>query len=238
MQKIFLCGNIVSNNIFTFNGGLYFMGIAEFVCIGIIVLFALIGLLRGFAKQIVTLCCWFFALIGAILLVEPVFKLVFAADNAPLHNVLSSFAGVMAFCDGFLGDMAAARGLASGGALAANWIIMLGILLILWILVTIVFKIVKLIFRPFTTIANPIKPVDKILGFLFGAVIGALHIFIFLTIAYLLKDKVAVVGEYLDKLKITDTSSYVYQYAYKWVADWIGAYFKGVGEFYWSTVIA
>ena len=176
---------------------LYFMGIAEFVCIGIIVLFALIGLLRGFAKQIVTLCCWFFALIGAILLVEPVFKLVFAADNAPLHNVLSSFAGVMAFCDGFLGDMAAARGLASGGALAANWIIMLGILLILWILVTIVFKIVKLIFRPFTTIANPIKPVDKILGFLFGAVIGALHIFIFLTIAYLLKDKVAVVGEYL-----------------------------------------
>ncbi len=214
------------------------MGIAEFVCIGIIVLFALIGLLRGFAKQIVSFCCWFFALIASILLVEPVFKLVFAAENAPLHSVLSSFAGVMAFCDGFLGDMAAARGLASGGTLAANWIIMLGILLILWIVVTIVFKIVKLIFRPFTTVANPIKPVDKILGLLLGAFWGVLHIFMFLTIAYLLKDKVTVVGEYLDKLKITDTSSYVYQYAYKWVLDWMGGYIKGIGEFYWSTVIA
>ena len=214
------------------------MGIAEFVCIGIIVLFALIGLLRGFAKQIVSLCCWFFALIGAILLVRPVFNLVFVDENALLPNVLPKFADVMAFCDGFLGDMATARGLASGGTLAANWIIMLGILLILWIVVTIVFKIVKLIFRPFTTVANPIKPVDKILGFVLGAVIGVLHIFMFLTIAYLLKDKVTVVGDYLEKLKITDPHYYVNQYAYHWVEDWIGAYFKGVGEFYWSTVIA
>ena len=67
----------------------------DFVCIGIMLLFGVIGFFRGFAKQMRTLLGWFVALIVAVLLVPPIYKVLFTGDGA-LESVCTSLEGL--FC--------------------------------------------------------------------------------------------------------------------------------------------
>lgn len=215
------------------------MAIADIICIAVLALFALVGLIRGFAKQMVTVLGWFFALITALLLVKPTFNLLFVQEGAAFAGVADSFGGILAFCNdiGFINDYAVSLNASwTGGILMARWIILLGIALVLWIVVTIIFKILKLIFNPFAEGDNPIKAVDKILGLVFGAVWGAVLIFFVLLVAYFLKDTVSIVGEYLNEYVIKP-DGFVNKYAYFYVNDWLAAFFKGVWDFFASTIV-
>lgn len=208
----------------------------DFICIGIVVLFGLIGLLRGFAKQLVTLLGWFFSLITAILLVPVFFKLLFA-DGAALASFRQSFEGAFKFFSvAKLDEMALTYGLANGGAVMARWVIMFGLLVILWIVIAIIFKLLKLIIKPLTyKDQNPVVPLDKVLGVILGLAIGAAIVIILIGVLYLLKDKVTAIDDLLGKIIVEDclTDKIVCPAAEKF-----DEFLKGLWQVYKTTIPA
>lgn len=207
----------------------------DFICIGIMVLFGLIGFWRGIAKQLMTLFCWFFSLIAAIMLVPVFYKLLFA-DGAAMASLRVSLEGVFKlFSVSKLDEIAAANGIASGGgAIMARWIIMLVLFLLLWIIVTIIFKLLKLALKPLTNKA-PLFEVDRIIGLLFGIAIGfAICVFV-LAVLYLLKDNVHEVDSFLSDIIKPGclTDKIVYPLAVKF-----GDYLKALWNVYKTTVPA
>ena len=118
----------------------------DLVCIGFLVLFGLIGLLRGFAKQMMTLLGWFFSLLTAVILVPVLYKLLFT-DGGALESFRTSFEGLFASLTiPALDEMAVTYDVSSGGTILARWIIMFGLLLLTWIVTAIIFKLVRMIF--------------------------------------------------------------------------------------------
>ena len=200
------------------------------------VLFGLIGLLRGFAKQLVTLLGWFFSLVTAILLVPVFFKLLFA-DGGALASFRQSFEGAFKFFSvAKLDEMATAYGLASGGAVMARWVIMFGLLVILWIVVAIIFKILKLIVKPLTYKGqNPVVALDKVLGVILGLAIGAAIVIVIFGVLYLLRDKIVAIDDLLGKIVTEDclTNKTAYPAAGKF-----GEFLKGLWQTYKTTVPA
>lgn len=208
------------------------MTLIDFVCIGFLVLFGLIGLIRGFAKQMMTLLCWFFSLLTAAILVPTLYKWLFTNGGA-LESLRTSFEGLFSSLTiSALDNMAADYDIANGGAILARWILMLGILLLTWIVVTIIFKLVKMIFKPFAYSEGGVKAFDRVLGIFLGFVIGAAIFAVILGILVLLRDKVTAIDEFLTK-NLTDdclTAKYLMPTMNK-----IGEFLKGVFNVYKTT---
>ena len=187
----------------------------DLVCIGFLVLFGLIGLLRGFAKQMMTLLGWFFSLLTAVILVPVLYKLLFT-DGGALESFRTSFEGLFASLTiPALDEMAVTYDVSSGGAILARWIIMFGLLLLTWIVTAIIFKLVRMIFRPFAYSEGGVKAFDRFLGIL-----------------SLLRDTFTGIDDLLTKY-LTDESLTV-KYLSP-IFDKVGEFFKGVFNVYKTT---
>lgn len=204
----------------------------DLVCIGFLVLFGLIGLLRGFAKQMMTLLGWFFSLLTAVILVPVLYKLLFT-DGGALESFRTSFEGLFASLTiPALDEMAVTYDVSSGGTILARWIIMFGLLLLTWIVTAIIFKLVRMIFRPFAYSEGGVKAFDRILGIFLGVVIGAAVFAVVLGILSLLRDTFTGIDDLLTKY-LTDESLTV-----KYLSpmfDKVGEFFKGVFNVYKTT---
>lgn len=204
----------------------------DLVCIGFLVLFGLIGLLRGFAKQMMTLLGWFFSLLAAVILVPVLYKLLFT-DGGALESFRTSFEGLFASLTiPALDEMAVTYDVSSGGAILARWIIMFGLLLLTWIVTAIVFKLVRMIFRPFAYSEGGVKAFDRFLGIFLGVVIGAAVFAVVLGILSLLRDTFTGIDDLLTKY-LTDeslTAKYLSP-----IFDKVGEFFKGVFNVYKTT---
>lgn len=204
----------------------------DLVCIGFLVLFGLIGLLRGFAKQMMTLLGWFFSLLTAVILVPVLYKLLFT-DGGALESFRTSFEGLFASLTiPALDEMAVTYDVSSGGAILARWIIMFGLLLLTWIVTAIIFKLVRMIFRPFAYSEGGVKVFDRILGIFLGVVIGAAVFAVVLGILSLLRDTFTGIDDLLTKY-LTDESLTV-KYLSP-IFDKVGEFFKGVFNVYKTT---
>jgi len=204
----------------------------DLVCIGFLVLFGLIGLLRGFAKQMMTLLGWFFSLLTAVILVPVLYKLLFT-DGGALESFLTSFEGLFASLTiPALDEMAVTYDVSSGGAILARWIIMFGLLLLTWIVTAIIFKLVRMIFRPFAYSEGGVKAFDRFLGIFLGIVIGAAVFAVVLGILSLLRDAFTGIDDLLTKY-LTDESLTV-KYLSP-IFDKVGEFFKGIFNVYKTT---
>ena len=204
----------------------------DLVCIGFLVLFGLIGLLRGFAKQMMTLLGWFFSLLTAVILVPVLYKLLFT-DGGALESFRTSFEGLFASLTiPALDEMAVTYDVSRGGTILARWIIMFGLLLLTWIVTAIIFKLVRMIFRPFAYSEGGVKAFDRILGIFLGIVIGAAVFAVVLGILSLLRDTFTGIDDLLTKY-LTDESLTV-KYLSP-IFDKVGEFFKGVFNVYKTT---
>lgn len=204
----------------------------DLVCIGFLVLFGLIGLLRGFAKQMMTLLGWFFSLLTAVILVPVLYKLLFT-DGGALESFRTSFEGLfVSLTIPALDEMAVTYDVSSGGTILARWIIMFGLLLLTWIVTAIIFKLVRMIFRPFAYSEGGVKAFDRILGIFLGVVIGAAVFAVVLGILSLLRDTFTGIDDLLTKY-LTDESLTV-KYLSP-IFDKVGEFFKGVFNVYKTT---
>ena len=204
----------------------------DLVCIGFLVLFGLIGLLRGFAKQMMTLLGWFFSLLTAVILVPVLYKLLFT-DGGALESFRTSFEGLFtSLTIPALDEMAVTYDVSSGGTILARWIIMFGLLLLTWIVTAIIFKLVRMIFRPFAYSEGGVKAFDRILGIFLGVVIGAAVFAVVLGILSLLRDTFTGIDDLLTKY-LTDESLTV-KYLSP-IFDKVGEFFKGVFNVYKTT---
>ena len=204
----------------------------DLVCIGFLVLFGLIGLLRGFAKQMMTLLGWFFSLLTAVILVPVLYKLL-CTDGGALESFRTSFEGLFASLTiPALDEMAVTYDVSSGGTILARWIIMFGLLLLTWIVTAIIFKLVRMIFRPFAYSEGGVKAFDRILGIFLGIVIGAAVFAVVLGILSLLRDTFTGIDDLLTKY-LTDESLTV-KYLSP-IFDKVGEFFKGVFNVYKTT---
>ncbi len=215
----------------SYYGRIYLMAPIDFICIGIAVLFGLIGLWRGMARQLMTLFCWFFSLAAAIMLV-PVFYKLLCADGGALASLRVSLEGSFKlFSVPGLDEIAAESGIANGGAIMARWVVMFGIFLLLWIVITIIFKLLKLALKPLAN-KDPLFEVDRIIGLFFGIAIGfAICVFIF-AVLYILADSMHEIDLFLsDTVKpgcLTDRIVYP-------VAVKFGDYLKALWHVYKTT---
>ena len=203
----------------------------DFVCIGIMLLFGLIGFFRGFAKQLRTLLGWFTALVVAVLLVPLLYKVLFTGGGA-LESVCTSLEGLFSFISIHnLEEAAVKYNLSGSDAFFARWAIMLVLLLLLWIIFTIIFKLIRIPLRSY--IEAPVAGIDKALGVMFGIFIGFMVTVLVLAVLYCFKYRLPAVGELLEKIIPENcvTNETIYALAGK-----IGDYFKAVRRVYVTTV--
>ena len=196
----------------------------DFVCIGIMLLFGIIGFFRGFAKQMRTL-------LVAVLLVPPIYKVLFTGGGA-LESVCTSLEGLFSFVSvPGLEDAAVKYNLSGSGAFFARWTVMLVLLLLLWIIVTIIFKLIRNPLRSY--IEEPVAGIDKALGVMFGIFIGFMLTVLILAVLYCFKYRLPAVGELLEKIVPENslTNETIYALATK-----TGDYFKAVRRVYVTTV--
>ncbi len=203
----------------------------DFVCIGIMLLFGLIGFFRGFAKQLRTLLGWFMALVIAVLLVPPIYKALFTGGGA-LESVCTSLEGFFSFISVHKLEEAAVKyNLSGSGAFFARWTAMLATFLLLWIIFTIIFKLIRIPLRSY--IEAPVAGIDKALGVMFGIFIGFMLTVVILAVLYCFKYRLPAVGNLLEKMIpencITNETIYA-------LANKIGDYFKAVRCVYVTTV--
>lgn len=210
------------------------MATIDFVCIGIILLFCIIGLFRGFAKQLSSLFGWFLALIAAIVLTPICYKILFADDGA-LAGFRETFEGFFSFLSiAQVEKLSVEFGISSCGVLFARWVIMVVMILLLWIVITIVFKLFRLILSPFSFSGCHVGAFGRIIGAIFGLALGCAIVLALLGVLYALSFKHTAVQDLLDKLIVKDCfiDKYIYPIAVK-----IGDFLKSLHDVYYTTII-
>ena len=139
--------------------------ILDIACGAILIIFGLIGLFRGFAKQIYGILSIFIGFVGAFLLLMPVYNILY---DLFLKSVVDSLAGMLAPLT-FLDAYAAEFGKTTA-SLFAEWIMLAALYIVLFIVITLVWKLFKVFFK--ICDLPVIKVFDRILGLFLGLAFG------------------------------------------------------------------
>ncbi|MBQ8726105.1 MAG: CvpA family protein [Clostridia bacterium] len=141
--------------------------ILDIACGAILIVFGLIGLFRGFAKQIYGVLSIFIGFIGAYLLLMPVYNLLY---DLFLKGVVDGLAGLLAPLT-FLDSYAAEFGKTTA-TLFAEWAMLLVLYVVLFIVVSLVWKFFKIFFK--ICDLPVIKVFDRIFGLILGLAFGVI----------------------------------------------------------------
>ena len=141
--------------------------VLDISCGAILLLFALIGLKRGFAKQLLGLFAWVAGLVGAFFLFKPIFGILWenVAFLRSARDGISAGLGNVSFLVSML------EGMGMTTEKLANYIIYILFYIILAIAVGIVFAIFRKICVHLSG-TGAFRVIDKIFGFVYGAAIG------------------------------------------------------------------
>lgn len=142
--------------------------ILDIICAGVVLLFGLIGLFRGFARQIFGILSGFVALIGAYLLLKPAYEIV---CELFLASIIKSIGGSLSSLT-FLDSVAIPAGKTTG-ILLAEYASIFVCYVVLVFLVGIAWKLLKSIVYPICDVKG-IRFFDKTFGFALGCVWGIL----------------------------------------------------------------
>ncbi len=142
--------------------------ILDIICIAFALLFALIGFIRGFARQVFSIFSGIAAVIGAYFLLRPVYNLLYESFLGDVvKGIGDSLSGIT-----FLDEFAATFG-KNTGSLLAEYLILFVLYIALTIVVGILWKILKKIVHPICDLKG-IKFFDKLLGIALGVAWGLL----------------------------------------------------------------
>ena len=145
--------------------------ILDIICVAFVLLFAIIGCVRGFAKQIFKVLSLVAALIGAYFLLMPVYNILYDLFLGPIVESLGETLSSIEFLN-FLSDHAATVGKTSG-LLLTEYVVLFVLYIALVLVVAIVWKILKSICHPICDLRG-IRFFDRLLGFVLGAAKGLL----------------------------------------------------------------
>ena len=191
----------------------------DILIIFILVLCALIGLIRGFLRSIISLCSTLVTLVLAIWLakplggvidnwfglsgaiassLEPTFLNFFTTNNTSsgwVAQLISIFLG-----SGYMESSPSAEQIATDFSSAVGSVITIIICaVVLYILIRIVLWVLSRLFRKITR-NRTIGAVDRILGTVIGLAKGFLYIFIALGIIFLLGSFITPLGAWVDNM--------------------------------------
>ena len=142
--------------------------ILDIIFVAFVLLFAIIGLVRGFARQVFSLASKLVSLIAAYFLLMPIYNLLY---DMFLGSIVESIGSSLASLT-FLDTYAATFGKTTG-SLLAEYVILLALYVALSIVVGIVLKLLKKIVYPICDLKG-IKFFDRIFGLALGAAFGLL----------------------------------------------------------------
>ena len=164
------------------------MIVTDIIFIAILGLFCLIGLIRGFAKQILGLVSGIVGLIASFFLLSPTFN--FLSGYEVFSALIDKLGASINIDFAFLAAIAESAG-KTQGTLVAEYIVKLVLLIVLAIVLGLVIKLIKKIILAIVSLPV-INVLDKILGLALGAFWGLLLIFGVFLILFWLKDNAAV----------------------------------------------
>ncbi len=160
------------------------MVVTDIIFIAILAAFCLVGVFRGFAKQILGLVSGLVGLVAAFFLLSPVFN--FLSGLEFFSALVDKFGASLSIDFAFLAPIAESAG-KTQGLLVAEYIVKLVLFIVLAIVLGLVLKLIKKIIL--AIVALPVINVfDKILGLALGAFWGLLLIFAVFLILGWLKD--------------------------------------------------
>lgn len=199
--------------------------ILDIVCGAVLLVFGLIGVFRGFARQIFKFVGFFAAIIGAFLLVKLAYDFLYGFDF--FKNLLSAMAKAFN-TDGWLGalgtkitEYAAKQGKTSG-ELWAGYVMNAILFVVLSILIGLAFKLLKKIVFPIADMPV-INVFDRILGLAYALVLTAVALaLVMLFVNYVLAPNVKAIGDFWSK-SLADSpvvGKYVWQYVEKF-GEWL-----------------
>ena len=212
------------------------MAILDIVCGAIIIVFAIFGVCKGFARQVLKLASGIVAVVGALLLLKPVFDILYSLDF--FKGIVDSLSGMLGGIT-FLDTYAATFGKTTG-VLLAEYVSMAVVFIVLAIVLGLVWKLLGKIILPICDLKF-IRFFDRLFGLVLGVVWGALLAFGLIYVWSLLKDwsvissNVPVIGEIYAT--ITNDDGYVKNYVVN-NFDKVTKFFTDVWTFIKSGVLA
>lgn len=171
------------------------MAVTDIVFIAILAAFALVGLIRGFAKQILGLVGGIVGIVVAFFVLSPVFNFLMGIEfiSATVNNIGA----------GMTIDLPLLRAIAESagktqGLLITEYAFKLILFIVIAILCGLILKLVKNLILAIVSLPV-INVLDKLLGLALGAVWGALAIIVVFLVLFWLKD-VGPVGGFISTL--------------------------------------
>ena len=211
------------------------MAIVDIVCAAVLLILGLIGLFKGFIRQIMAMVSGIVALILALFTLKYVYEFLYGLDF--VKETITAVGGNINVDWAILKGIADSLGKTVGVMLAE-----LGFALILFILLAIVFGLlIKLLKKLLTMIADlpGINIIDRILGFALGLFWAALILFVVFFVLYLVKDSVSAINEFLTN-NVPESS-----YTNKWliqnlntIKDYIVQVFEAIKGAFMGTATA
>lgn len=175
--------------------------IVDIACAVVLLTLGIIGLFRGFMKQLLSLVGWLVALIGAFFLFKPVYELLsgFSFYNNMIENIGSGMNIDLAI----LRPIAEAAG-KTQGVLVSEYVCKIVLFLLLTVILALLFKLVKAILIRIVELPG-INVIDKLLGAALGLFWAALIIYVVFFVLYLLKDSVGAINDLLTQFVTEDS---------------------------------
>ena len=166
------------------------MAVTDIIFIAIIAAFALVGLIRGFAKQILGLISGLVGLVVSFFVLVPIFNFLMGIEF--ISATVESIGAGINVNIAFLQPIADAAG-KTQGALVAEYAFKLILFIVIALVCGLLLKAIKKIILAIVSLPV-INAVDKLLGLALGAVWGVLLVGIVFLVLYWLKDISAVGG--------------------------------------------
>jgi len=219
----------------------------DIILIGVLVIFALVGLIRGFLRGVLSLFSTLVTLVLAIWLAKPVSGIV---DS--IFGLTNAFAGVLqpTFLDffstndytvgwiaqlinvimgaGYMGTSPTVETISTDFAQNVGNIITIAICaVVLYAIIRVVLWLLGKLFKKITQ-NRTIGGIDRIFGIFIGLAKGALYIFVVMGIGFFLGSFIAPIGAWLDNmLGLNPVSHEVYSWVTTFIQNTLLPFFFG-----------
>ncbi len=203
------------------------MAIVDLICAAVLLIFGLIGLFRGFMRQVLSLVSGIAALVIAFFIVRPVYQ--FLLGIGFIKDMIANIGGSINVNWPILQGFAESAGKTQGLFLTE-----IGFAVILFILITIVVGLlIKLVKKLLIMIADipGINIIDKVLGVALGFVWAALIIVAVFIVLSLLRDSVGAIDTFMTDF-IPETSlthNYIMKFA-AYIMDYISKFLQNLAQ--------
>lgn len=171
------------------------MAIIDIVVAVLLLVFGIFGLVKGFARQVLSILSFIFAIVVGFFLLKPVYNLLYDKVGffaSWVNSLGESLKGVNL---SFLAELAEKAG-KTQGALLSEYIFKAAVFILLAVIAGILFKIVKKILECIVSLPV-INVIDRILGVALGFFWVLLIVVILLLIATALRDKVPFLDTFM-----------------------------------------